>query len=64
MNLAGVVWHWVGCLCEAAIARLGLFANVNLSATLPGAAVAVPPHNDRQDVFVLQARPHARARAR
>ena len=43
---------------QETIRRLGLFANVNLYATLPGAAVAVPPHNDRQDVFVLQAARH------
>ena len=60
INKAGYVWPWVADICRIAIGALGLYANVNLYATREGAEVAIPAHNDRQDVFILQLQGHKR----
>ena len=60
INKAGYVWGWVADICRLAMWELGLYANVNLYATREGAAVAIPAHNDRQDVFILQLEGHKR----
>ena len=60
INKAGYVWSWVADICRTAIGALGLYANVNLYATREGAQVAIPAHNDRQDVFILQLQGHKR----
>ena len=60
INKAGYVWSWVADICRLAMRALGLYANINLYATREGAAVAIPAHNDRQDVFILQLEGHKR----
>jgi hypothetical protein len=60
INKAGYVWSWVADICRIAIWALGMYVNVNLYATREGAEVAIPAHNDRQDVFILQLEGHKR----
>ena len=60
INKAGYVWDWIADICRAAMGALGMYTNVNLYATREGAAVAIPAHNDRQDVFILQLQGHKR----
>lgn len=60
INKAGYVWRWIADICRVAMWSLGIYANVNLYATREGNSVAIPAHNDRQDVYILQLEGHKR----
>jgi Cupin superfamily protein len=53
-NTAGSLWPSLGALCRLVMYAFGFPTNCNVYVTPPGCAVSVPPHTDRQDVFVLQ----------
>jgi hypothetical protein len=53
-NTAGSLWPTLGGLCRLTSYAFGLPTNVNVYVTPPGLTVSVPPHTDRQDVFVFQ----------
>lgn len=52
INRASAVWPAVAGTCAAAAAAFRLPVNVNVYMTQLGHEVAVPPHNDRQDVCI------------
>lgn len=53
-NTAGSLWPNVGALCRLAQESFGIPCNINIYITPPEMSVSVPPHTDKQDVFVLQ----------
>lgn len=53
-NNAGSLWPNLGSLCRLASYTFGVPSNVNIYVTPPKSRISVPPHTDRQDVFVLQ----------
>lgn len=53
-NTAGSMWPVTGALCRIFMQCFGLPSNVNVYITPGGVPLSVPPHTDRQDVFVLQ----------
>lgn len=53
-NAAGSLWPNLGALCRLTQYAFGIPANVNVYATPANVSVSVPPHTDRQDVFVMQ----------
>jgi len=54
VNAAGTIFPVVGKLCLQVMEAFGLPANANIYATYKGAKVSVPPHNDPQDLLILQ----------
>lgn len=61
-NTAGSLWPSLGALCRLVMYAFGLPTNCNIYVTPPGCSVSVPPHTDRQDVFVLQTEGYKRWR--
>lgn len=51
---ACTLWGKLKDLCLIWTKGTGLWVNMNLYVTPPGLHVSAPPHNDRQDVFILQ----------
>jgi len=54
VNAAGLVFPQVAKLCLHVMSAFGLPANANLYATYKESEVSVPPHNDPQDLLILQ----------
>ena len=54
INAAGTIFPRVSELCLQVMETFGLPANANMYATYKGANVSVPPHNDPQDLLILQ----------
>mmetsp|Transcript_10056 Transcript_10056/g.11483 ORF Transcript_10056/g.11483 Transcript_10056/m.11483 type:complete len:520 (+) Transcript_10056:241-1800(+) len=53
-NTAGSLWPNLGALCRITTAAFGFPTNINVYITPHGTEVSVPPHTDKQDVFVFQ----------
>jgi len=54
VNAAGLLFPTVAKFCLSAMRAFGLPANANMYATYKDAEVSVPPHNDPQDLLILQ----------
>lgn len=53
-NTAGSLWPTLGAISRLTNAAFGIPSNVNIYITPPLTKISVPPHTDRQDVFVFQ----------
>lgn len=53
-NTAGSLWPSLGALCKLSNIAFGLPSNINIYITPPKISISVPPHTDKQDVFILQ----------